>query len=116
VTYNNQSGTTGRSTGTVATGINIVGRMWPLPLQAGDSGVQGVTGVVGSTATAGTFNILVIRPLWTGRVPLANFGDLHDYLRVGMPKITDTACLCIAVNADSTSAGLPELSLTIANG
>jgi len=116
VTYNNQSGVTGRSTGTVATAANTVGRMWPLPLQAGDSGVQGVTGVVGSVASAGTFNILVIRPLWTGRVPLANFGDLHDYLRVGMPKITDTACLCIAVNADSTSAGLPELSLTIANG
>jgi hypothetical protein len=116
VTYTNQSGTAARTTGTVATAANTVGRMWPLPLQAGDSGVQAVSGVVGSVATVGTFNILVIRPLWTGRVPLANFGDLHDYLRVGMPRITDTACLCVAVNADSTSAGIFELSLTIASG
>ena len=47
VTYTNQSGTAGRSTGTVVTAANIVGRMWQLPLQAGDTGVQGVTGVVG---------------------------------------------------------------------
>lgn len=116
VTYNNQAGTTGRTTGTVATAANAVGRMWQIPLQAGDSGVQGVTGVVGSVATAGTFNILVIRPLWVGRVNVANFGDIHDYLRVGMPQITAEAALGIAVLADSTSTGLPEMMVTIANG
>jgi hypothetical protein len=116
VTYINQSGTAGRSTGTVATAVNIVGRMWQLPLQAGDSGVQGVTGVVGSVASAGTFNILVLRPLWVGRVIVANFGDIHDYLRVGMPAITAEAALGIAVLADSTATGLPEMMVTIANG
>lgn len=117
VTYNNQSGTTGRSTGAVGIGAApTVGRMWPLPLQAGDSGVQGVTGVVGSVATVGTFNVLVCRPLWTGRVIAANYGDLHDYMRVGMPRVFDTSALAIMVNADSTSTGTPELMLTIANG
>jgi hypothetical protein len=116
VTYINQSGTAGRSTGTVATAVNIVGRMWQLPLQAGDSGVQGVTGVVGSVASAGTFNILVLRPLWVGRVIVANAGDIHDYLRVGMPAITAEAALGIAVLADSTATGLPEMMVTIANG
>jgi hypothetical protein len=33
VTYINQAGTAGRSTGTVATAVNIVGRMWQLPLK-----------------------------------------------------------------------------------
>jgi hypothetical protein len=116
VTYINQSGTAGRSTGTAATAVNIVGRMWQLPLQAGDSGVQGVTGVVGSVASAGTFNILVLRPLWVGRVIVANAGDIHDYLRVGMPAITAEAALGIAVLADSTATGLPEMMVTIANG
>jgi hypothetical protein len=116
VTYINQSGTAGRSTGAVATAVNIVGRMWQLPLQAGDSGVQGVTGVVGSVASAGTFNILVLRPLWVGRVIVANAGDIHDYLRVGMPAITAEAALGIAVLADSTATGLPEMMVTIANG
>ena len=116
ITYINQAGVTGRTTGTVATGANAVGRMWQIPLQAGDSGVQGVTGVIGSVATAGTYNILVIRPLWVGRVNVANFGDIHDYLRVGMPLITSEAALGIAVLADSTSTGLPEMMITIANG
>jgi hypothetical protein len=117
VTYTNQSGTTGRSTGAVGIGAApTVGRMWPLPLAAGDTGVQGVTGVVGTVASAGTFNVLVIRPLWSSRVIAANFGDLHDYMRVGLPSMFETSALAVCVNADSTSSGLPELMLTIANG
>jgi hypothetical protein len=117
VTYTNQSGTTGRSTGAVGIGAApTVGRMRQLPLAAGDTGVQGVTGVVGTVASAGTFNVLVIRPLWSGRVIAANFGDLHDYMRVGLPLMFDTSALAVCVNADSTSSGLPELMLTIANG
>ena len=117
VTYTNQSGTTGRSTGAVGIGAApTVGRMWQLPLAAGDKGVQGVTGVVGTVASAGTFNVLVIRPLWSSRVIAANFGDLHDYMRVGLPLMFDTSALAVCVNADSTSSGLPELMLTITNG
>jgi len=117
VTYTNQSGTTGRSTGAVGIGAApTVGRMWQLPLAAGDKGVQGVTGVVGTVASAGTFNVLVIRPLWSSRVIAANFGDLHDYMRVGLPSMFDTSALAVCVNADGTSSGLPELMLTITNG
>lgn len=117
VTYINQAGTSGRSTGAVGIGAApTLGRMWQLPLQAGDTGVQGVTGVAGTVATAGTFNVLVIRPLWTGRVIAANFGDLHDYMRVGMSQLFATSALAVCVNSDSTSSGLPELMLTIANG
>lgn len=116
VTYTNQAGTTGRSTGTIATAANIVGRMWQLPLQAGDTGVQGVTGVVGSTATAGTFNILVLRPLWSGRVKIANDGDVHDFTKTGMPQIFADCALFMAVAADSTATGIPELEFVIANG
>lgn len=115
VTYNDQGGASS-STGTVATAANIVGRMWPLPLAAGDSGVQGVTGVVGSVATAGTFNILVVRPLWHGRVIAANFGALDDYLRIGLPQVFADSALCLAVCPDSTATSLPELMLTLANG
>lgn len=116
VTYVNQSGTTGRSTGTVATAVNIVGRIWQLPLQAGDSGVQGVTGVVGSTASAGTFNILVMRRLWGGRVAIANDGDTHDWGRTGAPLLFADSALVLLVAADSTSTGIPEVAFTVANG
>lgn len=116
VTYVNQAGTTGRSTGTVATAANIVGRCWQLPLQAGDRGVQGVTGVVGTTASAGTFNILVLRPLWSGRVRTANDGDTHDLSETCMPEVFADSALMMLVAADSTATGIPELELVIANG
>jgi hypothetical protein len=116
VTYTNQAGTGSRSTGTVATAANIVGRMWQLPLQAGDTGVQKIDNVVGSVATVGTFNILVLRPLWSGRVRINNDGDVHDLTKTGMPQIFADSALTCLINADSTATGIPELEITIANG
>jgi len=116
VTYTNQAGTAGRTTGTIATAANIVGRMWRLPLQAGDTGVQGVTGVVGSVATVGTFNILVLRPLWTGRCKTANDGDVHDLAKTGMPIVYADSALYMTIAPDSTATGIPELEFVVANG
>jgi hypothetical protein len=116
VTYTNQAGTTGRSTGTIATAANIVGRMWQLPLQAGDTGVQRIDNVVGSVATVGTFNILVLRPLWSGRVKIANDGDVHDLAKTAMPVLFADSALFLAVSSDGTATGVPELEFVVANG
>lgn len=117
VTYTNQSGTTGRTTGTVATGVApTVGRMIQLPLQAGDTGVQKIESVVATVATVGTFNVLVLRPLWSGRVKVANDGDVHGLDKTAMPVVYADSALVLAVNADSTSTGVPELEFVIANG
>lgn len=117
VTYTNQDGVTGRSTGAFVPGLTpTLGRMFQLPLAAGDTGVRTIESVVSTTATAGTFNVLVLRPLWSGRVRLANDGDTHGPLQTGMPVVFDNSCLFLAVAADSTSSGVPELELTVANG
>lgn len=117
VTYTNQAGVTGRTTGVFSVGAAFtVGSMIKLPLQAGDSGVQKIESVVGTVATAGTFNILVARPLWMARVPVANGGDVHGIDRTGMPVVYADSALALATQPDSTSAGLPSLHLTIANG
>ena len=116
VTYTNEAGTTGRTTGVVVTGTNTIGRMFRLPFQAGDKGVQGITGVVGSVATAGTFNILVMRPLWTGRVRAANDGDIHGPDKTMMRQVYDTSAIYPIIASDSTISGVYELELTIANG
>lgn len=124
VTYTNQSGTTGRTSiilPAAAAAALPQGRMYQIALQAGDTGVQKIESVIvtngGTAMTAGAFNVLVIRPLWTGRVPLANFSDMHDYLRVGMPRVFDTSALQICINPDSTATGASvELMLTVANG
>lgn len=117
VTYTNQAGVTGRTTGTIATGVALtVGRMLQLPLQAGDTGVQKIESVTSTVATAGTFNVLVMRRLWEGRCRLANDGDTHDFLKTGMPQIFADSALFLQVIADSTATGIPEIQFELVNG
>lgn len=116
VTYTNQAGTAGRTTGTVATGVApTLGRCIQLPLQAGDTGVQKIESVVATIATVGTFNVMVLRPLWSGRCRIANDGDVHDLLKTGMPQVFATSALYALVNTDSTASGVPEIEIQIAN-
>lgn len=117
VTYTNQDGTAGRTTGTVATGTApTVGRMIQLPLQAGDTGVQKIESVVGSVATVGTFNVLVLRPLWMGRCRAANDGLTHGPDMTDLPQVFADSALFLQVSADSTASGVPDLNLGIING
>lgn len=117
VTYTDQDNNAGATTG--ATGIGAaptVGRCWQLPLAAGDSGVRLIENVVGTVATVGTFNVLVLRPLWAGRVKFAGDGDAHGPAITGLPEIFADSALFALVAADSTSSGLPNLDMTIING
>jgi len=117
VTYVKEDGTTGRSTGTVAFGTAPTkGRLIQMPLAAGDLGVQKITGVTSTGATAGTFNVLHVRPLWTGRVVVGNAGDAHPWDRIGFPQVFDTSALEVFINPDSTDTGIPELMFNIVNG
>jgi hypothetical protein len=124
LTYTNSAGQTGRSTvitAALAAASLTQGKLLPLALQSGDSGVQRLESVIvtngGTAMTAGAFNILVLRPLWTqGRIMVANMGDIHDLLKTGMPIVYPDSALYLMVTADSTSTGLPELTLEIANG
>jgi hypothetical protein len=119
VTYTNQDGTTGRSTGASASLSGFVtGRMVELPLQAGDSGVQRIDSVMvgGTVATTGSVNIVVMRPLASLRVRSANDGDVFGASRLGFKRVYETSCLALMVAADSTSSGVPDLEVQIING
>ena len=124
VTYTNQAGATAKTTiafGTAlaAAGLTL-GRMYQLPLAAGDTGVQKIESVIVvnnvTAMTAGAFNVLVMRPLWTGRVPAAFGGDIHDLSKTGMTQVFATSALYPIINADSTALGVPELEMVVANG
>ncbi|MGL5074249.1 MAG: hypothetical protein ACRDBG_00190 [Waterburya sp.] len=116
VTYTNAEGVAGRSTGAVGMGgAPTVGRMWQLPFQAGDRGVSQITNIAGTVATVGTFNVLILRPLWRARVKAAGDGDIHDFYRTGGRRLYDTSSLFLVVTADSTATGLPDLDITVAN-
>lgn len=117
VTYTNESGSAGHTTGAVGIGAApTVGRCWQLPLASGDSGVQKIENVVGGTGSAGTANIMVLRPLWSSRVIVANWGDVHDMIRTGLNQVWADSALYAMICADSTSSGLPECSFQIVNG
>jgi hypothetical protein len=118
LTYTNQSGTTARSTGGVTQGIQgTVGRMWQLNYQAGDSGVQKIESVVGTIATAGTFNVMVLRPIFDAYVSTANEGRFYG------PDVTnlircfeDMAIFAMVMAPAGTTSGLPSCDLDIISG
>ena len=119
VNYTNELGTAGRSTGASASlSAFTTRRLIPMPLQAGDRGIQKIEGfTIGGTAAAtGNFNIVVARRLWSNRVKLANDGGLDGPDRTGLPIVFADSALWLVVEADSTSSGLPEVAAVIANG
>ncbi len=117
VTYTNQAGTTGRSTGTIATGVApIVGRMLQLPLQAGDTGVQKIESVVSTVSSAGTFNVLVMKRLWSARIRVANDGDTHGPDKTSLMDVYADSALYPIICPDSTATGIPELQIAVING
>ena len=121
VTYTNHLGQAGHTSiisPAQAAAALTIGKMFMLTLQSGDVGVQKIESVIVTTggAAAGTFNVLILRPLWTnGRTKIANDGDVHDLLRTGMPIVYNTSALILVVEADSTSSGIPELAIEIAS-
>lgn len=118
VTYTNQDAVAGRTTGTIATGVApIIGRMLQLNLQAGDTGVSKIESVTSTVATVGTFNVLVLRPLWQGRVRFANDGDVHGIERLGLlPPVFADSALFAHIAPDSTATGIPEFVAKVVNG
>lgn len=122
VTYTNSAGVTGRST-IISVAQNAaaltLGKMFQLALQAGDSGVQTIESVVvtngGTAMTAGAFNVLILRKLWEGRIPIANTVTTDDMLKTGMPIVYEASAIIATVKADGTSSGLPNINLQICN-
>ena len=123
VTYVNSAGIAGRSSVisiAQAAAALTLGKTFMLALQAGDTGVQQISSVIvtngGTAMTAGNFNVLLLRPLWTaGRVKIANDGDIHDMLKTGLPVIYNTSAFYLTIQADSTATGLPEIVIEIAS-
>jgi len=114
--YLDQDGNAG-DTGVISLGAAlIVGRCAQIPLGAGDSGIQRLNQVRGTIATAGTFNVSILRPIWQGRVRTANDGDIHDLLKTGMQRISEDSALYVLLAADSTAVGLPMLTIQVVSG
>ena len=117
ITYTNQDGVGSRTTGTVATGVApILGRMFRMPFQSGDTGVRKIDNITSTVSTAGTFNVLVLDKKWEGRIRVANDGIVHGPDLTGLSNIYADSALIFVVTADSTSSSNPEVVFDIING
>lgn len=117
VTYTNEAGTTGRTTGAFSTGVApIVGRCFMLPLQAGDEGVQKIESVTATVATVGTFNIMVLRPLYMGRTIRATERYSENYIRTGFTEVFADSAFYTLCATDGSATGTINYQLEITNG
>ena len=116
INYLDQDGGAGDS-GAISTGAAlIVGRMFRMPLAAGDAGISRLDRVRGSVASAGTFNVHLMRKLWSGRVKIANDGGMEDLLKANMKRrVYDTSAFRVVPQPDSTATGLMQVAFEIAD-
>lgn len=116
INYVDEGGASG-DTGVVAAPAALtLGRCYQLPLASGDSGVQRIDRVRCTVATAGSFNVMVLRRLVTIPVLLAGASNVLDLLGTGMPRIYADSALYVLLQATGTSSGIPEVSIEIADG
>ena len=119
VTYTNDADVTGRSTGALGIGAApTVGRCWQLPFAAGDKGVKLITNVQGTVATAGTFNVMLLRPLADVYIDVANKAVIQDANMLGFPELfADSAIYALLMSPSGTALGTMDIgNLDIVNG
>lgn len=116
ITYTNQEGMGSRTTSTVTVPTNVRsgnGAMIKLPLQTNDFGVRSIQSVNVSGTTGGTFNILLLRPLWSS-VGYGNFGQLDNNLvNTGMPQVFPTSAIFPMMYSNTTTMGLYPITIEI---
>lgn len=121
VTYTNQAGTAAQTSivsAAQAAAALTVGKMFQLALQSGDSGVQAIESVIVTTgaAAAGTFNVLILRPLVGNLyVPVAGSGDSYDMLKTGLPIIYADSALIAIPSPNGTASGIWNVNFEVAS-
>ena len=117
VTYTNGTGTTGRTTGGQALFSGFpLGRCIQMPFQSGDSSVRKIESVTSTGGSAGTFNVFIARPLWSGGVVVANRRAVHDFAKTMAPVVYADSALYVLIAGTSVITGLPDIDFVIANG
>lgn len=118
VTYMDQSGNTGATTGGVTNSVTA-NAIINCPLASGDSGVQKIESVVSSGGgAASTFNVVVVRPLIMLTANLDNGLVYSRFFTAGQksPLIYSTSALATSVLNANSQATTIEVQLEIASG
>lgn len=119
VQYTNSASVSGRNTVATAHITSMPAfRMYQVPLQSGDVGVQSIQSVTlsASTATAGSFGVMIVDRLCSISSPVANIGVSADFATLGMPAISDASVLSFVSQGSTTSTGIIMGQMSIIQG
>jgi hypothetical protein len=113
--YTDQDDNPGANTGNFSTQNRIANTMLPLQWAAGDSGVRKLEGykVNGVTSASGTVTVAILRRLWMANCRFSSLVHGPDMAR--FRQVFPTSALMLALQADSTSMGLPAVRLEISH-
>lgn len=98
------------------------GRMYPLngflPVAAAGRYIKKIVDVTlsASTGTVGNFGFTATRPRMTLPLVLANKAEFFDWAQLGLPDISNGACLMLVVLCGSTSTGTIRGGVKLAHG
>lgn len=109
VQYTNSDGVSGRSTVSTAHITSMpANRMYPVPLQSGDTGVKSIQSVTlsATTGTAGSFGVTLCRMLSSISSAVPNVGQTMDFTQLGLPQIYDNSALMFINQGTTTSSGI----------
>lgn len=106
--YTNQAGTSGRSAGLTYSfpATAQAGTMVPFALQGTDTGVRSVQSMTkGTSYVSGTINLIALRQVAQLNVPANISGDVHDWIKLGLPRLYSGSALFLAAMIGGTSPG-----------
>lgn len=119
VQYTNSKGVSGRNTVSTAHITSMpANRMYQVPLQSGDTGVQSIQSITlsASTATAGNLWVLIMDRYTSIASAVPNVSVTSDAITLGFPKIYDESCIVFINQAAATSSGIIMGNLSIVQG
>jgi hypothetical protein len=102
VTYVNQDGVAGRI-GTITINNQTAQVCYGLAMQEGDTGVQRVTDVVASGATAGSYQLVLVKRIF-GALHTNLASTMRQFWRTGLPELHADACLSMLVECRTNGA------------
>lgn len=113
VSYTNQAGVSGRAgTASIVASPNA-GRLFPITLQAGDTGIRSIESVTlsVSTGTAGNFGVTLYKTLAQVGLLLPYVTQGQDAIALGAQEVLNGACLMLATL--HTAGGGPAIFATL---
>lgn len=119
VQYTNSAGVSGRNTVATAMITSMPAfRMFQVPLQSGDVGVQSIQSITlsASTGTAGSFGVVIMDRLCAFSAVVPNVGNSFDFAALGMPQISDSSVLNFIHQGTTTSSGIIMGQVSILQG